>query len=144
MEHGKAYIKNPNGSAGGQGKWGANEQDLEDFEQEKLIQDWLRENGGDTEFEFKHISSKGTPRNTLIKASFSLDQEIKTDSSGTFADLIIGSDGRDLECGPVVDDFDERLSEAEAMITGVISLARSAAARLWAEKVFRQWLKEQL
>lgn len=104
------------------GKWLC-EQDADDFEQELSIQKWLESQDEAPEFDFKHISSKGTARNTLVRASFSLDQKITEDSSGTFADLIAGSDGRDLFSGnePTLEDildahfvflgFDEELSE---------------------------------
>jgi hypothetical protein len=41
----KAYIKNPKGTRGGVGKFGTNEQDLEDFEQELQIREWLEREG---------------------------------------------------------------------------------------------------
>jgi len=83
-------------------KWDINDEDQADFEQEKKIQEWLAQQGGIEQFDFKHITRKGTPRNTLIKASISLDQQISEDGPGTFADLIGGFDGRDLFNG---DDF---------------------------------------
>ena len=80
-------------------KWATNEQDDEDFEQERLIEQWLEREGKSGSIDLKHITSKGTVRNTLVKASISLDQEITQDGGGTFADLIAGLDGRDLEIG---------------------------------------------
>lgn len=76
------------------------EQDEEDYEQDKAIKDWIENNpqGRDVDFEYKFINSKGNTRNTLIRAALSLDQQIQTNSTGTFADLIKGSDGRDLYC----------------------------------------------
>lgn len=97
-------------------KWDKCEQDIEDFEQEKQIQEWLSQNGNG-EFEFKHITSKGTARNTLIKAAFSLDQEISVNGSSTFSDLIAGSDGRDLECGPITDELEP---DAREKISGYL------------------------
>lgn len=77
------------------------EQDEEDYEQDKAIKDWIENNpqGRDVDFEYKFINSKGKTRNTLVRAALSLDQQIQSDTTGTFADLIKGSDGRDLYCG---------------------------------------------
>jgi hypothetical protein len=107
-------------------KWIADE-DVEDFEQEQKIREWLNKNGetkpDHSGFDFKYISSKGTARNSRVRASLSLDQKIQEDSRGTFADIIAGSDGRDLYRGeePSADQildahlacmgFDEELSE---------------------------------
>lgn len=99
------------------GKWTC-EQDEEDFEQEKLIKDWIGQRR-DVEFEFQHINRKGNARNTLIRASISLDQKIGEDSSGTFADLIAGSDGRDLECGPEPDEVERDFKKE---ISGYLSV----------------------
>lgn len=79
------------------------DQDQEDYEQERAIQEWLRKSSPERlgEFESKHITRKGTARNTLVRANFSLDQEIRRDEpgGGTYADLIAGFDGRSLEDG---------------------------------------------
>lgn len=91
-------------------KWSTNEQDIEDYEQEKQIEEWLGKRNS-SKFEYQYINSKGNARNTLIKASFSLDQEIGKDGGGTFADIIIGSDGRDLECRREFDDSRRDLEE---------------------------------
>lgn len=72
------------------------QEDIDDFEQESLIKEWLEKSKKSAGFDFKHITSKGTARNTLVRASVSLDQKISEDGPGTFADLIAGSDGRDL------------------------------------------------
>lgn len=74
-------------------------QDQEDCAQEKIIQQWLKQQGNASEFDFKHINRKGTARNTLVKAEVRLDQKIKNDGDSTFADFIAGSDGRDLYSG---------------------------------------------
>ena len=80
------------------------DKDQEDFEQEKLIHEWIiSQQQSDIEFDFKHINSKGNARNTLVRASFSLDQKISEDTKGTFADLIAGCDGRDLFSGADID-----------------------------------------
>ncbi len=91
-----SYIRDPKGTRGG--KFGPSEQDEEDCEQEKLIQEWLKQQGSAAEFEYKHINRKGSARNTVVRAQVRLDQKIKDDTAGTFADLIAGCDGRDLEC----------------------------------------------
>lgn len=97
----KTHIRNPKHLGGTPGKHGLCEQDIEDFEQEKLIQEWLKTTGEAAfgEFEFKHISSKGTARNTIDQRSIRLDAQMRDEKdSGTFADIVAGSDGRDLEC----------------------------------------------
>ncbi len=76
-----------------------NEEDGQDFEQEKQILLWAEAAGIGEQFNFQHISRKGTARNTLIKAQIRLDQKITYDSSGTFANFVSGSDGRDLYSG---------------------------------------------
>lgn len=85
-------------------KWSVNEEDEQDFEQEKIIQEWISQQSA-REFEFKYINRKGNARNTTFKG-ISLDQKIKEDGSGTFADIIAGCDGRDLECGREPDEVD--------------------------------------
>lgn len=80
------------------------EQDEEDFEQELQIKKWLEtQQQGAVEFDFKSINRKGNARYLGVRASLSLDQKVSEDSTGTFADLIAGSDGRDLYCGEVPD-----------------------------------------
>lgn len=82
-------------------KYDLAQEDLEDFEQEKRIQEWLASQGeGSDGFVFAYTTSKGTARSSRVRASISLDQKITEDSgSGTFADLVAGSDGRDLYDG---------------------------------------------
>lgn len=80
------------------------EQDEEDHEQDKAIKNWLENNpqGRDVDFDYKFITRKGTARNTLVRASFSLDREISEHGTGTLADFVKGSDGRDLYSGDSV------------------------------------------
>jgi len=73
-------------------------QDEEDFAQERAIQDWLEREGRVDDFGFEHINRKGNARNTLVRAQVRLDAKVQEDGSSTFADLIAGCDGRDLEC----------------------------------------------
>jgi hypothetical protein len=93
----KPYIRNPKGQLG----LLISEQDIDDYEQEKQIQEWLEREGKSGAIEFKHINRKGNARNTLVKAHVRLDQAVGDEGDGTrtFADIIAGSDGRDLECG---------------------------------------------
>lgn len=139
----KPYIRDPKGKRGGQGKWGAGEEDLEDYEQERVIQEWLKREGRVGEIELKHITGKGNVRNTLLKASFSLDQRISTeDGSRTFADLIAGSDGRDLECGGVVDEFER---DPEEQISGYLfALGFNQGDVKWLIKIFKLSIKENM
>jgi len=100
------------------GKYELCDEDKEDFKQEKLIQEWLEREGSAGAIEFKHISSKGTARNTLVKASIRLDEKIFDDGAGTYADLVVGSDGRDFDCGRI---GDESLPTAQEKIFGYLS-----------------------
>lgn len=109
----RPYIRDPKGKAP-KGKWETNEEDQEDFAQEQLIQEWLRKEGADVEFEFKHISRKGTARNTIDKRSIRLDAKVSDENgSRTYADIIAGSDGRDLECGLGIDQSESKTPEEE-------------------------------
>lgn len=92
----KPYVRDPNAAGGSKF---VSAEDQEDFAQEQEIQQWLEREGLAGQFELKHITRKGTARNTLVRAEVRLDQEIADDGSGTFADLIAGSDGRDLYGG---------------------------------------------
>lgn len=136
----KPYIRDPSGR--NNGKWGINDQDQDDFEQEVLIQQWL-ESQGHGGFDFKHISRKGTARNTLIAASFSLDQEIKIDGagSGTYADLIVGRDGRDLFDGDNNDEEQDPYAELCGYVGAILGLVRGAEAREWAEATYEEWIR---
>lgn len=80
------------------GKFELCDEDKEDFEQEKLIEEWLEREGRAGAIDFKHITRKGTARNTLDTRSIRLDQKTFDDGTGTLADVVAGSDGRDLEC----------------------------------------------
>lgn len=113
----KQYIRNPKGKGG---KWDTNDQDKEDHEQEQRIQEWLKREGKSFGAEFKHITRKGTARNTLIKGSISLDQKIAEDGerSGTYADIIAGCDGRDFESG---DEFIDPTDKARKEIFWYLS-----------------------
>lgn len=83
------------------------DEDLKDYEQEISIKKFLHSIGeSDDGFDFKYINNKGNPRNFRVRASISLDQKIRKDSTGTFADIIAGSDGRDIEDGRYTE-FDE-------------------------------------
>jgi hypothetical protein len=120
-------------------KW-IQEQDEEDFEQEKKIKEWLGDSN--EQFDFKHISSNGTARNTLVKASISLDQKIQEDSSGTFADIIMGSDGRtlygghDIDPNEIIDGYLYCLGFSEGDSEWIVKMLK-----LWGEK--NSWLLEK-
>ena len=123
-------------------QWQINEEDTDDFEQERAIQAWIKSEGP-IEFDFKHITSKGTARNTLVKASFSLDQKMSDDTgSGTFADRIVGSDGRDLVIG---DDFREEPDEVANFKTDIewlLACVKSEVARVWATANYSRWFSQ--
>lgn len=135
---GKTYIRNPKGALK---KFGANEQDEADFAQEKLIQKWLRDKGTTGEFEFQYINRKGNARSSNDQKSVRLDSKIKDEAgSETYADIIAGCDGRDLECGIDFDEIEpktpaERLDEATDYFFDSIGV--SEGTKRWAKKVLR-------
>lgn len=108
------------------------DQDIEDHEQEKLIQSWLNQKGN-PKFEYQHINSKGNPRNTLVRASFSLDQKIKENSTGTFSDLIAGCDGRDFECGR--ESFETSIDPRKIMRDYLLNMGFNEEEVLWLIKI---------
>lgn len=112
-----------------------NDEDYEDFEQEKKIKEWLSnsssENAGSS-FDFKHLTRNGTARNTLIRAAFSLDQNITDDSTGTLADFVTGSDGRDLYDG----DATSSIEFIDAHFNG---LGITGELKTWVIKTLKSW-----
>lgn len=139
----KPYIRNQKGFIEGQGKWGICEQDKEDFDQEKIIQEWLKREGRTEQLEYKHISSKGTPRNTLDTRSIRLDQKVSDgESSRTYADIIAGSDGRNLECGLDCDTSDPGPETAADRLEIEFNLffdaiRASERTKTWAKKLIK-------
>jgi hypothetical protein len=137
MSESDTYLRNPKGVKGG--KYGASEQDQEDFEQEKLIKQWLSKSGAG-EFEYKHISRKGTARNTIDQRSIRLDAQVQDEpGSRTYADVIAGSDGRDLECRLDASEVDERPKTAadcldENMDLFFDAIGASEETKIWAKK----------
>jgi hypothetical protein len=118
------------------GKWDTNDEDVEDFEQEKLIAEWLKREGMSGAVDLQHINRKGHARNTLIKASISLDQQVGDESgSATFADLIAGSDGRDLEVGG--DDCDPELEAQEQVSRYLLILGFNQGELEWLTKMLK-------
>lgn len=110
-------------------------QDEEDCAQEKLIQQWLKQQGNVGAVDFKHINRKGTARNTLVKAEVRLDQKIGDDTDTTFADFIAGSDGRDLYSGG---DADELKPEPTEKIYGYLfALGFKQGEAKWLIKMFK-------
>jgi hypothetical protein len=75
------------------------DQDREDFEQEKRVNAWLAEAHPGRALEATHTTRHGTARNTLVRAAISLDQPVIEGETLSFADLIPGKDGRELEAG---------------------------------------------
>jgi hypothetical protein len=123
-------------------KWQTNDQDQEDFEQEKLIERWLERAGKSGSVELVHISSKGTARNTLIKASVSLDQRISEtgEGTGTFADVIAGSDGRDLDFGE--SDHDPEVEAREQIFWNLSALGFEEGEVLCLVKILKLSIQE--
>lgn len=133
-----SYLRNLKGIKGG--KFGANGQDQEDFEQEKLIQKWLEREGKSGSIEFKHISRKGTARNTVDQRSVRLDAQVSDERDArTYADVIAGNDGRDLECGLDAVEPDERPETAADRLDKNLDLffdaiGASEGTKAWAKK----------
>ncbi len=142
-----AYIKNPKDQGGSKF---LSAQDQEDFEQEMHIKAWLEREGRAADFGYEHINRKGNARNTLVRAHVHLDAKVQEDGSGTFADLVAGSDGRDLECAGGDRPADE-LSDAPANLdelfcayaAPIIKLVGNAQARVDIEDLYLEYLREQ-
>lgn len=114
-------------------------EDEEDYAQERLIKEWLEREGGARDFEYKHINRQGNARNTLVRAQVRLDQQINEDGSGTFADLIAGCDGRDLECGRSDHEANDASTSAADRLENEFDLffdaiGASEETKIWAKK----------
>lgn len=136
----KRYNRNPKELGGSKF---ISAQDQEDCAQEKLIQEWLKQQGNAGAIDFKHINRKGAARNTLVKAEVRLDQKIKDDGDSTFADFIAGSDGRDLYSGG---DANELKPEPIEKIYGYLfALGFNQGEMKWLIKMFKSLVtKKQL
>lgn len=91
----------------------ATEQDFEDFEQEKLINDWLKKThpGRKDLLESKFTTSTGKARGTLINSDLSLDAPISKDApDARFEEIVSGFDGRSLEDGNPEYHFEEHFN----------------------------------
>src|SRR5947208_2674604 len=115
-------------------------EDIEDFEQEKRIKEWLENQGIGPERDLQpYTTSKGTARNSRVRASLSLDQKIQDDSKGTFADIIGGSDGRDLCNGrPIEPEIEAR----EIVRQYLDCLLKKRELVLWVEKTLKCWITQ--
>lgn len=121
-------------------KYGISEQDEEDYEQEKLIKEWADKNDI-RGLEYEYINSKGGARNSLVRASFSLDQEIGEDGGGTFADIIAGCDGRDLECR---EEFDDTTRDLDQEISWYLfALGFNQEGVVWLKKIFQKSMRNK-
>ena len=111
------------------------EQDIEDYEQELEIQKWLASTGNQGGIELKHINSKGRPSNTLVTASFSLDETLREDSTGTFADIIAGhSDGSSCLGDAYGED---REAPSRTLDVHLMLMGFSKKERLWLIKMLK-------
>lgn len=113
-----------------------NREDNEDYEQELAIREWLRRNGS-PRFDFTSINSKGNSRHIGDMGSFSLDEKIANDDGcGTYADIIAGSDGRDMESGEACneDDNDSLGASLEMLL---ISIGVKGGVLKWAKVHYR-------
>lgn len=122
-------------------KW-RNDQDEEDFKQEKLIKEWLNREGRSDQFDCQYINRKGNARNTVGTRSLGLDQKINEDGSGTFADIVAGCDGRDLECGGDAHEADDGPKTAAIVLDEQLDLFFDAIGigeetKAWAKKAIK-------
>lgn len=105
------------------------EQDVEDHEQEKLINDWLKKAGSTERVESAYTNSQGNLRGSFNKPHVSLDQKVFEEDGFTYADIIAGSDGRDLVDG-----------EEEFNPEDFYTVARETLTALGLKKGETQWL----
>ena len=112
-----------------------NKEDQEDYEQEMLIKNWLKESGQQDDFEFKSINRKGNIKHVGDVGSFSLDQRISSeDGYSLFSEIIEGDK-----------DIDFLTEEEEINELGVIGCLESLLmilkikkeTRIWAIKTYR-------
>lgn len=119
-------------------KFKTSKEDIEDYEQEKRIRDFLKNNKiRNSGIEFQYINSKGNARSSNVKASFSLDQKVNAESNSSYSDIIAGHDGRTLENGHInVFDPEKELSN----ILEAIGLEKGL--KKWTEKILQSSLVE--
>ena len=134
------YVRNPKGKL--ESRWGAGEEDQEDFEQEQLIKEWLEREGRAGDVEFQYISRKGTARNTIDKRSVRLDAQVSYEGgSRTYADLIAGSDGRDWECRLDLGENDDEPATATDLLNREIN---NFCETLGLDGGIEKWIRESL
>lgn len=66
-------------------------QDIEDYEQEKLIQSIVPNSG----IEFRHMTKSGKSKTTLVKANLHLDEKVSSEVDAPLHEIISGGDARD-------------------------------------------------
>jgi len=116
-------------------------QDLEDYEQEIEIKKWL-EREGISGFEFSTINRNGNPRHIGDVGAFSLDEKIgDSEESGTYADIIAGSYGRDQEHGENLrDEGLEALNIGSSIESLLAPMGLNWEVILWAKKLYKSHL----
>lgn len=133
------YVRNPK-DPGGHDR--LCKQDIEDFEQEQLINDWLKREGAAGAVEFKYINRKGAARNTIDQRSVRLDWQVRDEKgSGTYADFIAGSDGRDLECRL---DFERGLESPEKSAADLLDEKIEEFCEILNLTGSAEWIKKSL
>jgi hypothetical protein len=91
------------------------DQDKEDAEQERKILEWAK--SADKQITLTHINQSGTISSSLCRGSFSLDEATSTEErSGTYADIIAGSDGRELYDDDPDRGYEQILDRADDLI----------------------------
>lgn len=132
-----AYIRNPK-EPGGTRHLAL--EDEEDFAQESAIREWLEREGRVSEFEYSAFTRKGTARSLVDRKSVRLEQKVRDEpGSRTYADIIAGSDGRDLECRLDPDEADDGPETAADRLEAELDLffdaiGASEGMRAWGKK----------
>lgn len=132
------YVKNKKGIK--KGKWAPADEDIEDYEQEKLIKEWLKRQATVRQFDYQYINGKGNVRSSLVKASISLDQAVNEDTDTKFGDLIAGNIELYLGSGG---DSRSDLPEAIEVIQGYLSALNFNKGEIeWVIKILRLSIQE--
>lgn len=122
-------------------KFFLNNEDNEDYEQELAIKQWLEQNGNPG-FDFTSINRKGNARHIGDVGCFSLDQKISEENGGgTYADLVAGSDGRDLECGEDLGEDDNGMSAECCLEILLKSIGANKEALRWAMGLYKDGIR---
>lgn len=116
-------------------------QDVEDYEQEKRIRNFLQDNGIPTSsFDFKYQSNKRNykGKSSNIRGAFSLDETIGgLDGGGKFSDIITSESDRSAEARLI--SRDEKVIDAgEVISTTLEALGIKGKLKTWTVRVLKR------